>query len=279
MIRSKYFWAGAILLAVIPLLVIDIPKHYIDWQRDVHDEMILVAQNSYAYTTQQKAEILDGILAANKSLMALMYIKGFVSFLLFCFSIYFFRRYFINQNKSPWKAVLSGALLLILTTAAKLYSWTGFDGNEKIRLLTETTADSTLTNIYNANFKGKVVYVDFWGTTCLPCLEEFKNFTRSLKEKYKDRSDIAYLYICGGRRLLWKQQLQKFDIEGYHIFLGAEGYADLYRRAVSGSKDIIITMPRYLIIDKTGKIAETDAPRPSDKGSIYSKLDKYLAVK
>jgi thiol-disulfide isomerase/thioredoxin len=277
-IKSKYFWIGAILLAIIPLLLMDIPKHYIDWRRDVRDERIYVAQNTYAYTPQQKAQILDGVSANNKSLIVLMSIKGFTSLLLLYLSFYFLRRYFIDPKKSKWKAVLTCAALLVLTITAKLYSWTSFAGDEKIKLLIQSPADTTLTNICNANFKGKVVYVDFWGTTCAPCLEEFKNFTKPLKEQYKNRPDIAYLYICGGTKLIWKQQLQKFNIEGDHIFLNTKDYATLFHRSVRGSKNSVLAMPRYLIMDKQGKIVDKDAPPPSERDSISARLNKYLAV-
>jgi thiol-disulfide isomerase/thioredoxin len=279
MIKSKNFWIGAILLAIIPLLVLDIPKHYIDWRRDVHDERIYVAQNSYSYTPQQKAQILEQESASDESLKALMLVKAFSSLLLLCLGFYFLRRSFILHKNSGWKAFLICAGLLAVTVAAKLYSWTSFAGNQSIRLLTQSPADSTLANIYNTNFKGKVVYVDFWGTTCAPCLEEFKNFTKPLKHRYKNNPDIAYLYICGGTRLIWKQQLQKFDIEGYNLFLGAKDYARLFHHSVRGAKDTILAMPRYLIMNKQGKIVDPDAPPPSEKDSVSAELDKYLAVK
>jgi thiol-disulfide isomerase/thioredoxin len=278
MIKSKYFWIGAILLAIIPLLMLDIPNHYIDWRRDVHDERVYVTQNTYAYTPQQKTQILEQISASNKSLLTLMCIKGFSSILLFGLCIYFFRKYCIIQKDSKRKAVLTCAVLLVLIITAKLYSWTSFAGDEKIMLLTQSVADTTLTNIYNANFKGKVVYVDFWGTTCAPCLEEFKNFTKPLKDQYQNRPDIAYLYICGGTKLIWKQQLQKFNIEGDHIFLNTKDYAALFHRSVRGSKDSVLAMPRYLIMDKHGKIVDKDAPPPSERDSISAHLNKYLTV-
>jgi thiol-disulfide isomerase/thioredoxin len=250
MIRSKFFWAGAILLAAIPLLVMDIPKHYVDWERDVHDEMINVAQNLYHYSVAQKATSLDNILASNTHLMAMMYIKGFLGILLLSFSIYFFIRSRKQMNVPFWKT--SGIVIILLTCSItlKIYSWTSFGGNQSIQLVNTSPADTTLANIYNANFKGKVVYVDFWGTTCIPCLDEFRNFTKPLKAKYHDRNDIAYLYICRGQKLIWKQQLQKFDVAGSHIFLDDKSYDNLFRQSVRGSKDTMVAMPRYLILDK-----------------------------
>ncbi|MFI5138142.1 MAG: TlpA family protein disulfide reductase [Sphingobacteriales bacterium] len=278
MIKSKYFWTGAILLACIPLLVMDIPKHYVDWTHDVHDEMISVTHNIYHYTALQKTLILDNILESNKTLMALMYLKGFTAFLLLCASIYFFRRYAKSRESLTGRSILICVVLITICTSLKLFSWTTFAGNEKISLLALSPADTSLDNIYNNNFKGKVVYVDFWGTTCGSCLEEFQNFTKPLKEKYQHRKDIAYLYVCGGTKLIWKQQVQKFDLEGSHIFLGANAYRDLFTRSVKGSKDSVVAMPRYLIMDKHGKIVDTEAPPPSEIDAISAQLDKYLAV-
>jgi len=265
-------------MAIVPSIAMDIPKHYIDWQRDVHDEMIIVAQNIYNYSKSEKAAALDQILHNNNTLMAKMYLKSFAAIITLCFSIYFFIRY-QRQSKSPfWKSIAIMAFLAAFSITIKLYSWTNFNGSKKITLLNLSTTDTSLSNVYNNYFKGKIVYVDFWGTTCYPCLEEFKNFTEPLKKKYANRSDIVYLYVCGGQRLIWKQQLQKFAISGNHIFLNAREYVQFYRKAIEGSKDTSVYMPRYLIINKQGIIAETNAYRPSEKDSVYKQLDKYLAL-
>ncbi|MFD2145044.1 hypothetical protein [Mucilaginibacter antarcticus] len=89
MIRSVSFWLAALLLAAIPLLVMDIPKHYIDWTREVHDEMIVTVHNQYNLSKAEKGDILDNILDANKTLMASMYLKSFGGVILLCLSIFF----------------------------------------------------------------------------------------------------------------------------------------------------------------------------------------------
>ena len=279
MIRSKLFWTGAVLLAIIPLLLLDIPKHYIDWRRDVHDEMTYVTQNSYNYTVQQKATIVDQVATSNRELMTLMYVKGIAAFLLFCFATFYLYRHFKTNKSTKGKAIGICFVLIILTSGIKLFSWTTFSGNSNIILLHASPADTSLVKIYNENFKGKVVYVDFWGTTCGPCLEEFRNFTKPLKQHYQNQPGLAYLYICSGARRIWKQQLQKFNIEGSHIFLDKKDYAMLYHRSVRGAKDTILEMPRYLIIDKQGSIVDKDAPPPSEMDSVAARLDKYLENK
>jgi len=277
--RSKLFWTGAILLAIIPMLLLDIPKHYIDWKDDVHDEQQFITQNTYQYSVQQKAVILHNMHTSNHALQILIYTKGIFCLLLFALGISVLLRYLKTEKKSGWTAVFPCFVLMAATTGLKLFSWTTFGGNSDMTILPDSPADTSLLKIYDQNFKGKVVYVDFWGTTCAPCLEEFRNFTKPLKDHYKNRPDLAYLYICGGMKLIWKQQLQKFNIEGSHIFLDKKDYAMLYHRSVRGAKDTILAMPRYLIIDKKGNIVDKDAPPPSQKDSIEARLDKYLAGK
>ena len=206
----------------------------------------------------------------------LVFFCCFCCLLLFALGVYLLVRYIKTDKKSGRKAVLTCFVLMALTSGLKLFSWTTFSGSRDITLLTLSPADTSLSNIYNENFKGKVVYVDFWGTTCPPCLEEFRNFTKPLKQYFKNRPDLAYLYICGGARLIWKQQLQKFNIVGSHIFLDKKDYAALYHRSVRGSKDTVLAMPRYLIIDKQGHIVDKDAPPPSEKDSVVVRLSRYL---
>lgn len=277
MIKSKFFWIGAILLAIIPFLIMDIPKHYVDWVRDVHDETIDAVQDVYHLNKKQKAETLEQIFESNKRLMAMVYIKAFLAIVLLSVCIYCFIKYRKQGRSTFWQPFVVTIILVAITISLKTYSWYSFSGNEKIRLLNLAETDTTLENIYCKYFIGKVVYVDFWGTTCGPCLNEFRSFTKPLKEKYQDRKDIAYLYICGGHKFVWKQQLTKFDIEGSHVFLDMEQYDKLYRKSIKGNKDSLILMPRYLIIDKHGKIVETNAPQPSEINSISTVLSKYLA--
>jgi thiol-disulfide isomerase/thioredoxin len=136
-------------------------------------------------------------------------------------------------------------------------------------------SDVSIKKLIADNFKGKVVYVDFWGTTCGPCLAEFENFTQPLKSRYKTNANIAYLYISRGNRYLWKQQIEKYKIDGSHIFLDDKAYDNLYHNAL-GNDTAMVYMPRYLIISKAGNVVINAAPKPGDKQHLYGQLDIYL---
>lgn len=276
--KQKSFWIGAILLAIIPLIALDIPKLYIDWKHDVRDERMFITQNTYAYTPQQKASILKEISETGHHFTIAFFLKCSISLLLFGVALYLLWPFLKSDRRGLLKTIALCILLPVITSGLKIYSWTSFSGDNSIRLLPLAPSDTTLKAIYNEHFKGKVVYVDFWGTTCPPCLEEFRNFTRPLKKYYQNNSKIAYLYIASGTRLIWKQQLQKFDLTGSHIFLDKNAYARLYHDAVRGAKDTFVTMPRYVIVDKHGVIVNKDAPSPGEPDSIKTFLNKYLAA-
>ncbi|MES2266517.1 MAG: redoxin family protein [Bacteroidota bacterium] len=275
MIKSRYFWAGAILLAIIPMLLLDISEYYVDWEKEVREPIIEIVQNFGDLTKAQKADVLDNVFAKNQSLIQLSVMKGVLSLLLLFAGVYLLVRYVKIQRPSFLKPALNLIGLTVLFMAAKISFAMAYNPGANTSFITVDAGGSSFKSIINKNFKGKVVYVDFWGTTCGPCLMEFENFTHPLKEHYKKRDDVAYLYISGGSRYLWKKQIDRFHITGSHLFLEAEDYEKLYRDALSDSNAQVL-MPHYLIVDKQGNIAVADAARPSDYPLLTAQIDKNL---
>jgi len=276
MIKVKSFWAAAICLAIIPLLIVDIAQHYLDWKTEVREELITVVQNIYSFDRQQKADILDKVFERNTTLTFLMYSKGFLSLILAGCSFYFFGIYRRQQNTGFLKPFFSAIALLLCFMLVKIYAHNQSATNRNIQFLKVDPNDLTFERICSQNFKGKVVYIDFWGTTCGPCLQEFRDFTQPLKDRYRYRHDIAYLYVAQGNQYLWKAQIEKYKVEGFHVFVSENQYEKLYRHATNDSAGSIF-MPRYLIIGKTGNILETNAAQPDTRSVLYNQLDKYLA--
>ncbi len=276
MIRSKNFWVGAVLFSIIPLLLIDISVHVIDWKKDVREEVITLVHNSDTYTQSQKTEALDTLLEREKTLNFLLYVKSFLCLLLLSLSIYYFKKYRRQREQPVWKPIAFTVALAACFLAVKIIVVTQTSNSSKIKILNFEPSEYSFMGLYDKNFKGKVVYVDFWGTTCGPCLQEFRNSTKPLKEKYKSEQGLAFLYVSQGNEYLWKKQIEKYNVEGHHVFVDNEQYDKLYKKAVNDS-GTLITMPRYLIINKKGEIVVTDAKRPSEKDSLYIELDKYLA--
>ncbi len=275
MIKSKYFWIATILLGIIPLFLIDIAEHYLSFKKEVQEELIIVAQDVYQFDRQEKAEILDRAFARNDRLNFLMYTKAFLSLIFLALGIHFFRKYRTSARSGLLMPILFsfGAIVLFVSAKFLLVSWPS--NNDKIKFIRLDSNALTIKELVVQNFKNKVVYVDFWGTTCGPCLVEFRNFTKPLKDRYRSGDKLGYLYIAQGDSYLWKRQIEKNEVEGFHVFLNDEQYKNVYRHSVQNDTSVIF-MPRYLIFDKHGEVAVTDARRPSDKDSLFAQLDKYL---
>lgn len=266
---------AAICLAVIPLLAIDIVQHSIDWKKEVREELITVVQDVYAFNRQEKAAILDKVFERNQTLGFLIYGKSISAIILLGLGLYFIRLYRGQWRPGSWRPALSIVTLMIMFVLVKVYVINPLQTNRHIRFVSLSPGEISFDSLYQQRFKGKVLYIDFWGTTCGPCLQQFRNFNKFLKARYKSRNDISYLYVAQGNKYLWRQQVQKYEVEGTHVFTDAKQYEQLYRHASMDSTGVI-TMPRYIIIDKNGHIAETNARQPADRDSLYTQLDKYL---
>jgi peroxiredoxin len=98
-----------------------------------------------------------------------------------------------------------------------------------------------------ANFKGKVVYMDFWFGGCAPCHSLFTEL-KPVKEYFKD-SDVVFLTISVDDRNVWKDALKKFNIPAYHA------YTEDKERAHAIIKDYKVQeYPTTFLIDKNGNI-------------------------
>jgi thiol-disulfide isomerase/thioredoxin len=121
------------------------------------------------------------------------------------------------------------------------------------------------------DFKGKVVYVDFWASWCGPCKQQFP-FSKSLHDKFspKQLKNIVFLYISiDDQEDKWKAAIQQFGLEGKHAI--SKGGWNSPITAKYGIRSI----PRYMIIGKDGRIIDEDAKRPSDP-AIFDDLIKVL---
>ena len=100
---------------------------------------------------------------------------------------------------------------------------------------------------------GKVLYIDVWATWCGPCCAEIP-YLEKLAEHYKNdpRLEIISVSVDANRKA-WENKLAQDKPQWKQFLQGC--FTDLYN--ING-------IPRFILIDKSGKIITVDAPRPSD---------------
>ena len=109
-----------------------------------------------------------------------------------------------------------------------------------------------------SDFVGKVVYLDFWATWCGPCKAQIPH-AKKLKTQFEGK-DVVFLYLSTDKSdQKWRNFVESKNLSGIHLIAGKEkgNISKAYR--VSG-------IPKYVLIDKEGKIADSMAKRPSQQG-------------
>ena len=110
-----------------------------------------------------------------------------------------------------------------------------------------------------AALSGKNVYVDVWATWCGPCKRELP-YLEKLQDTYKDNDHIVFASVSIDKdKAAWEKMVKEKDMKGVQV-IGDKAWNS------SICKDYNIKgIPRFLLIDKLGKIIDANAPRPSSK--------------
>ncbi|MEY3398332.1 MAG: hypothetical protein RL220_926, partial [Bacteroidota bacterium] len=123
-----------------------------------------------------------------------------------------------------------------------------------------------------SDLTGKVVYIDVWATWCGPCKREIPSL-KELESSYHGK-DVAFVSISTDKDVeAWKKFIVDQSLSGIQVHQ-SENF-DL-----TVSKNFIVnSIPRFILIDKAGKIISSDAPRPSSGDVIRGMIDAALAAK
>lgn len=116
-------------------------------------------------------------------------------------------------------------------------------------------------------FIGKVIYVDFWASWCSPCIQEIKSLLE-LENEYEN-SDVVFLsFSIDEDDNQWIKTASKYGLKSY-------SYRVLNRDSKFLKEIELAYVPRFLVFDKTGKLVNMNAPRPSS-GNVMAILDMLL---
>jgi peroxiredoxin len=136
-----------------------------------------------------------------------------------------------------------------------------------------TDSNDSLINL--SRFRGQIVYLSFWFTTCGPCIKEIP-YENKLVEIFKDRP-VKIISICtptpgandDQQIAKWKAATERFGLKTIDLFSNRS-----WTKALT-KKYFISAYPHYVLIDADGNIIENFADRPSQ--GVASKIEKALA--
>ena len=120
-----------------------------------------------------------------------------------------------------------------------------------------------------ADFRGKVVYLDFWGTWCAPCRQQLPASV-GLARQFAGRDVVFVSVAVNDPAPKWQQ------------FLTAEHLTALGQVQLRSADSAVPTAyqvwayPTYLLIGRDGRIRLAAAPRPSDGASTVTAIEQAL---
>lgn len=137
-----------------------------------------------------------------------------------------------------------------------------------IESLEEVKAEEILNQLLK-KYSGKVVYVDFWATWCSPCRDELA-FSKPLQTHFKDQEVVFLNLCCRSTRSTWEEFIQTEQITGENYLLDVDEYN--YLSSLFNFQGI----PHYVLVDRTGKVCNENAPRPSLEYAVRSEIQAQL---
>ncbi len=96
-----------------------------------------------------------------------------------------------------------------------------------------------------AKYKGKTLVIEVWALWCSDCVKAMPK----IKELQANNPDVAYVFISMDKTPEnWKIGIEKHELKGDH-FMANDQMKGVFGKAID-----LDWIPRYIIIDKTGKI-------------------------
>ena len=121
-------------------------------------------------------------------------------------------------------------------------------------------------------YRGRVIYVDVWGTWCGPCREEMEHLP-TLHEALNGLP-VTYMYLANNSpEELWQKSTVRYGLN----------HADCVNLRLSNSQQQAVEhylkvhgYPTYVIVAPDGTIVNNDAPRPSEVSSVRKTILKLI---
>ena len=188
--------------------------------------------------------------------------------------------YFLQKNRleflddgilSKVKTMYSDSAAYAIIAKENLRMRRKFDTEQYEDLLTTALPgeEETVINKIARQNKGKVIFVDIWATSCAPCIEQFP-YSSALKKHFEGKP-IEFVYLCAdSAKDKWRSLIKKYGLSGQHFLLTSDEISRLR------AKYDFMGSPRYMIINKEGKLISDNSARPEVKEILIPKFEYLL---
>ncbi|WP_430615484.1 TlpA family protein disulfide reductase [Flavobacterium sp. JP2137] len=94
--------------------------------------------------------------------------------------------------------------------------------------------------------EGSTVVIDVWASWCPDCVKGFP----AVAALQKEFPEVDYVFLSADKTTAsWKEAIAKYDLQGDHYYI-ADGMKGSFGKSIT-----LDWIPRYIVVDKTGKIA------------------------
>ena len=144
------------------------------------------------------------------------------------------------------KKIFVLATMLISTLGCAQKEETSFkkEGLENIMVTTENKP-ITFAEILK-KYEGKTIVIDVWASWCSDCVKGMPK----VKELQEKNPEVTFLFISMDKSYeSWLKGIEKYEVKGEH-YMATDGMKGIFGKSIN-----LDWIPRYMVVDKDGKIA------------------------
>ena len=120
-----------------------------------------------------------------------------------------------------------------------------------------------------SDFKGKMLFIDFWASWCAPCKAQIPHI-RELEKTYAGKDIVFASVSLDVSKPAWLKAVSDENLHG--AVLHAEGAFKNPFPVHYG----IQAIPRFMLIDAQGKVISDNMPKPQDRKAVMAMIDADL---
>lgn len=154
------------------------------------------------------------------------------------------------------KKIFVLATMLISTLGCAQKEETSFkkEGLENLMVTTENKP-ITFAEILK-KYEGTTIVIDVWASWCPDCIKGMPK----VKELQEKNPEVTFLFISMDKSYeSWLKGIEKYEVRGEH-YLTADGMKGVFGKSID-----LDWIPRYMVVDKKGKIALYKVIEADDK--------------